>query len=66
MIVVMMTLKPSLMEALCAFESMRAFMYAEDITKRDQVNSINMEMLVFSLKRKGVSKQMISDFFNEK
>jgi hypothetical protein len=54
-------------EALHAFESMRAFMSAHDITKRDQANVINIERLLFSLKRKGVTKQMrINDFFKEK
>lgn len=39
-------------------------MYAQDITKRDQANVINIEMLLFSLKREGVTKQMrINDFF---
>jgi hypothetical protein len=45
-------------EAVCAFESMRA----QDITKRDQVKIVNIEIL-FSLKRKGNTKQMrINDF----
>jgi hypothetical protein len=39
-VVVMMTMKPSFMEALRAFESMRAFMYAHDITERDQANIV--------------------------
>jgi hypothetical protein len=58
---------PSFREALCAFESMRAFMYAHDITERDQANVINIERLLFSLKRKGATKQMrINDFFTKK
>jgi hypothetical protein len=48
---------PSFMEALHASESMRAFTYAH-ITKRDQVNIVNIKRLLFSLKRKGASKQM--------
>jgi hypothetical protein len=55
---------PSFLEALHAFESMRAFMYVHDITKRDQVNIVNIERLLFSLKRKGATKQMsINGFF---
>jgi hypothetical protein len=34
---------PSFTEALCAFESMRVFMYAHDITERDQANTDNIE-----------------------
>jgi hypothetical protein len=42
-------------------------MYAHDITKRDQVNIVNIERLLFSLKRKGVTKQMrINDYFKKK
>lgn len=55
---------PSFQEALSAFETMRAFIYAHEIADRDQVNIINIEKLLFSLKSKGASKQMkISDFF---
>jgi hypothetical protein len=54
---------PSFTEALHVFESMRAFMYAHNITKRDQENYVNIERLLFSLKRKGATKQMINDFF---
>jgi hypothetical protein len=43
---------PSFMEAFYAFESMRVFIYAHDITKRDQVYFVNIERLLFSLKRK--------------
>jgi hypothetical protein len=32
----------SFMEALCAFESMRAVMYAHDITERDQGNIVDI------------------------
>jgi hypothetical protein len=64
--VVMMTMKPSFTEALCAFESMRAFMYAHDITERDQANIVNIESLLFSLKWKGATKQMkINDFLKK-
>jgi hypothetical protein len=39
-------------------------MYVQDITKRDQANIVNIERLLFSLKRKGATKQMsINDFF---
>jgi hypothetical protein len=48
----------SFMEALHAFESMRALMYAHNITKRDQANIVNIEMLLVRLKRKGAAKQM--------
>jgi hypothetical protein len=48
-------------------ESIRAFMYAHDITKRDQVNIVNIERLLFSLKRKGATEQMmINDFIKNK
>lgn len=40
--------KSTFTEALCAFEYMRAFMYAHDITERDQANIINIESLLFS------------------
>jgi hypothetical protein len=53
------------MEALRAFESMRAFIYAHDITKTDRVNIVTIERL-FSLKRKGAIKQMINGFFKKK
>jgi hypothetical protein len=43
---------PSFTEALYGFESMRAFMYAHDITKRDQANIVNIESLLFNLKRR--------------
>jgi hypothetical protein len=33
---------PSFTEALHGFESMRAFMYAHDITERDQANIVNI------------------------
>jgi hypothetical protein len=58
---------PNFTKALCAFESMRAFMYAHDITKRDQANIVNIESLLFKLKRKGATKQMkINDFLKKK
>jgi hypothetical protein len=58
---------PSFTEALYAFESVRVFIYAHDITKWDQVNVVNIEMLLFSLKGKGATKQMrINDFFKKK
>jgi hypothetical protein len=41
----------SFTETLCAIESTTAFMYAHDITKRHQANIINIESLLFSLKR---------------
>jgi hypothetical protein len=57
---------PSFTEALRAFESMRAFMYAHDTTKRDQANIVDIESLLFNLKRKGVTKQMkINDFLKK-
>jgi hypothetical protein len=65
--VVMMTMKPSFTEALHVFESMTAFMYDHDITKRDQVNIFNIERLLFNLKRKGATKQIRNnDFFKKK
>jgi hypothetical protein len=58
---------PSSTEALCAFESMRVFMYAHNITERDQANIVNIENLLFKLKRKGVTKQMkINDVLKKK
>jgi hypothetical protein len=55
-VMVMMTMKLSFMEALRAFESMRMFMYAHDITERDQANIVNIESLWLNLKRKGAHK----------
>jgi hypothetical protein len=56
----------SFTEALPAFESMRVFMYAHIITERDQTNSVNIESLLFNLKRKGATKQMkINDFLKK-
>jgi hypothetical protein len=53
----------SFTEALRASESMRPFMYAHDITKREQANIVNIERLLFSLNRKDATKQMrINDF----
>jgi hypothetical protein len=57
---------PSFTEALCALESVSVFMYAHNITKRDQVNIINIERLLFSLKRKGDTKQMRINYFFKK
>jgi hypothetical protein len=37
-------------------ESMRVFMYAHDITKRDQADIVNIGSLLFKLKRKGATK----------
>jgi hypothetical protein len=66
-VVVMMTMKPSFTEALHAFESMRAFIYAHDITERDQANIVNTESLSFNLRWKGSTKQMkINDFLKKK
>jgi hypothetical protein len=57
----------SFMEALHAFESMTAFMYAQDFTERDQAKIVNIESLLFKLKRKGATKQIkINDFFKKK
>jgi hypothetical protein len=42
---------PSFTEALCALESMRAFMYAHDITERDQTNITIIESLKFEKER---------------
>jgi hypothetical protein len=64
-VVVTMT-KPRFTEALHAFESMRAFMYAH-ITERDQANIVHIESLLLKLKRKGSTKQMkINDFLKKK
>jgi hypothetical protein len=57
----------SFMEALRASESMRGFMYAHNITERDQANIVNIESLLFKLKRKGATKQMkINEFIKKK
>jgi hypothetical protein len=56
--VVVTTTKPGFMEALRAFESMRAFMYAHDLTERNQANIVNIGSLWLKLKRKGATKQM--------
>jgi hypothetical protein len=53
--------------AFVLFESMRAFMYGPDIIIRDQANVVNIERLLFSLKKKGATKQIrINDFFKNK
>jgi hypothetical protein len=58
---------PSFMEAPHAFESMRTFMYDHNNTERDQANIVNIESLLFDLKRKGAAKQMkINDFLKKK
>jgi hypothetical protein len=65
--VVTMTTRPSFTEALHVLKSVRVFMYAHNITKRDQANIVNIERLLFSLKRKGATTQMrINDFFKKK
>jgi hypothetical protein len=56
----------SFTEALRVFESMRAFMYAHDITERDQANIADIESLLFKLKKKGATKQMKSNYFLKK
>jgi hypothetical protein len=57
----------SFTEALNGFESMRAFMYAHDITERDQADFVNIESLLFNLKGKGATKQTkINDFLKKK
>jgi hypothetical protein len=64
-VVMMMMMKPSFTEALRAFESMRAFMYAH-ITERDQANIVNIESLLFNLKWKGATKQIkLNDFLKK-
>jgi hypothetical protein len=66
-VVVVITMKPSFTEALRTFESMRAFMYAHNMNKRDQANIVNIESLLFKQKRKGATKQMkINDFLKKK
>jgi hypothetical protein len=58
---------PSFTEALCAFETLGVFMYAHDITERDHSNIVNIESLLFNLKRKGATEQMkINDFLKRK
>jgi hypothetical protein len=46
----------SFTEAPRAFESVRAFIYAHNITERDQANIVKIERLLFSLKRKGTKR----------
>jgi hypothetical protein len=66
-VVVVVVVKPSFTDALRAFESMRAFMYAHDITERDQANILGIESLLLKLKRKNATKQMkINDFRKKK
>jgi 2-keto-4-pentenoate hydratase/2-oxohepta-3-ene-1,7-dioic acid hydratase in catechol pathway len=63
---VVVTTRPSFREALRAFESMRGFTYAHDISERDQANIVNIESLLFNFKRKGATKQMkINDFLKK-
>jgi hypothetical protein len=57
---------PSFTVALRTFESVRAFMYALNITRRDHVNIVNIERLSFSLKRIGATKQMRINYFFKK
>jgi hypothetical protein len=40
-------------------------MYGHDITIRDQANVVNIERLLFSLKKKGATKQMWINVFLE-
>jgi hypothetical protein len=54
---------PSFTEALYGFESMRAFMYAHDIPKWYQANIVNIESLLFNLKRKGATEQTKINYF---
>jgi hypothetical protein len=62
-VVVVVTMQPGFMEALCAFESMRMFMYAHDITERDQANIVHIENALFNSKWKCATKQKkINDF----
>jgi hypothetical protein len=64
--VVVTTMKPGFTEALRTSDSMRAFMYAHDITERDQANIVHIESLLFNLKRKGATKQIkINDFLKK-
>jgi hypothetical protein len=56
----------SFTKALNAFETIRAFMYAHDITDIDQANIISIESLLLIVKRKDATKQMISDFLKKK
>jgi hypothetical protein len=59
-VVVVMMMKLSFMEALRVFD-------AHNITKRDQANIVNIEMLLSNLKWKGSTKQMkINDFLKKK
>jgi hypothetical protein len=39
---------PSFIETLRAYESMRVFVYAHNITEKDQANIVNIESLLFS------------------
>jgi ssDNA-specific exonuclease RecJ len=55
-VVVTMMTKPGFTDALRAFESVYAH-----ITKRDQANIVHIESLLFNLKWKGATKQMIND-----
>jgi hypothetical protein len=58
---------PGFTKALNAFQTMRAFMYADDIIDIDQADILSIESLLFSLKRKGATTQMkISDFLKRK
>jgi hypothetical protein len=38
-------------------------MYAHDITERDQANIVNIESLLFSLKRKGATNLVRINYF---
>lgn len=58
---------PSFTQARNAFQTMKAFMYARDITEIDQTNIVNIESILFSLKRRGATNQMtISDCLKNK
>jgi hypothetical protein len=51
----------------CIVRVNERFVYGHDIIIRDQVNILNIGRLLFSLKKKGATKQMrINNFFKNK
>jgi hypothetical protein len=58
---------PSFTEAHAAFETVKSFFYAHSIGKHDEQVILNMELVLFSLKPKALTKQLpITEFFGEK
>lgn len=53
---------PSMSDAITAFETVRTFIYAHEITEKDQKNVVNLENLLFNLKNERITQHKITDF----